>query len=83
MVSHLQLTDSNSKVTFNIEPNEQGGVFIQPLYINRLIAGVSEKQFQASTTCFYWDVEIAPGLELEKNLFLTVNTPVKKLKQKK
>ncbi|MBE6349957.1 MAG: DUF1926 domain-containing protein [Spirochaetaceae bacterium] len=83
VVSHLQLTDSNSKVTFNIEPNEQGGVFIQPLYINRLIAGVSEKQFQASTTCFYWDVEIAPGLELEKNLFLTVNTPVKKLKQKK
>ncbi len=76
-VSLLQFTDIPNKNVFVFQPNEDAGICIQPLYISRPINGKTEKRYQATTSSFFWKIDIPPSYELEKTLSLGI-CPTKK-----
>lgn len=76
-ISLLQITDNAANNSFIFEPNEVSGISIQPLTITRPIGEKLETFQQAATFCFFWDLTIAPGYEIEKMLFLGIK-PSKK-----
>jgi hypothetical protein len=47
------------------------------LYINRPVNQKTEKRYQATTSSFFWKIDIPPSYELEKTLFLGI-CPTKK-----
>ncbi len=71
-VSFVQFTDVQNKNVFSFQPNEEAGLCIQPLYISRPVNGNTEKRYQATTTSFFWKIDIPPSYELEKTLFLGI-----------
>jgi len=75
----LQVTDTDAKNSFVFEPNEKAGLFIQPLYSGRPTEENPEaKKYEASTCTFFWKVNIPAEKEIEKTLFLGINTAKKK-----
>ena len=76
-VSLVQFTDIPSKNVFVFQPNEEAGICIQPLYISRPVKQKTEKRYQATTSSFFWKIDIPPSYELEKTLFLGI-CPAKK-----
>lgn len=76
-VSLVQFTDIPNKNVFVFQPNEEAGICIQPLYITRPINQKTEKRYQATTSSFFWKIDIPPSYELEKTLFLGI-CPTKK-----
>ena len=76
-VSLVQFTDIPNKNVFVFQPNEDAGICIQPLYISRPVNQKTEKRYQATTSSFFWKVDIPPAYELEKTLFLGI-CPTKK-----
>ena len=76
-VSLVQFTDIPNKNVFVFQPNEEAGICIQPLYINRPVNQKTEKRYQATTSSFFWKIDIPPSYELEKTLFLGI-CPTKK-----
>jgi alpha-amylase/alpha-mannosidase (GH57 family) len=75
----LQLTDTDAKNSFVLEPNEKAGIFIQPLYSQRPTEdSCSDKRYEANTCTFFWRVNIPAHKEIEKTLFLGINTAKKK-----
>lgn len=76
-VSLLKITDPKSNNTFIFEPNEDSGISIQPLTISRELDGKLDTFFQGTNFSFFWDLNIAPGYEVEKMLFLNIK-PAKK-----
>ena len=76
-VSLVQFTDIPNKNVFVFQPNEDAGICIQPLFISRPVNQKTEKRYQATTSSFFWKVDIPPAYELEKTLFLGI-CPTKK-----
>ena len=81
-VSVIQFTDIEEKNVFVFEANEQSGTSIQSLYITRPINGKSEKLYQATSSCFFWKIDIPPSYELEKTIFLSIVSSKKSKKKK-
>lgn len=85
-VSFARLTDSVSDVTFNFQLNENAGICLSPLNINRTI-DKSKEEYQATNVSFFWNLDIAPGLEVEKTILMGIQTKetvsVRKRKAKK
>ncbi|MGP1586884.1 MAG: alpha-amylase/4-alpha-glucanotransferase domain-containing protein [Treponemataceae bacterium] len=76
-VSIASFKDVKNNNNFVFETNENAGIIIQPLYITRPINSVIEKRYQATTGSFFWKIDIPPGYEFEKTLFLGI-VPVRK-----
>jgi hypothetical protein len=76
-VSLVQFTDIPNKNVFVFQPNEDAGICIQPLFISRPVNQKTEKRYQATTSSFFWKVDIPLAYELEKTLFLGI-CPTKK-----
>ncbi|NLM00856.1 MAG: DUF1926 domain-containing protein [Treponema sp.] len=73
-VSYVRLSDKISDVTFDFQPNENSGICIQPLNLSRNLQNINEKQYEATTFSFFWYVDIGPGFEVEKTLFMSIHT---------
>lgn len=82
-ISLLQITDNNTNNSFIFEPNEVSGLSIQPLTITRPLGEKLETFQQATTFCFFWDLTIAPGYEIEKMLFLGIKSSKKTASSKR
>lgn len=76
-VNLLKITDPKSNNAFIFEPNEDSGISIQPLTISREFESKLDTFFQGTNFSFFWDLNIAPGYEVEKMLFLNIK-PSKK-----
>ncbi|HBG37112.1 MAG TPA: hypothetical protein DDW88_08620, partial [Treponema sp.] len=76
-VNFLKITDPKSNNAFIFEPNEDSGISIQPLTISREFESKLDTFFQGTNFSFFWDLNIAPGYEVEKMLFLNIK-PSKK-----
>ncbi|OJF77727.1 MAG: hypothetical protein BKP49_01745 [Treponema sp. CETP13] len=75
----LQLTDTDAKNSFVLEPNERAGICIQPLYSARPDeSGSVEPRYEANTCTFFWKISLEPGMEIEKTLNMAINTAKKK-----
>ena len=74
-VSWIQVSDTNLSNEFIFEFNENASINLQPLYM--------ENQMISNCCIFHWDVDIQPGFEIEKTIFLNIKSPGKKSLSKK
>ena len=83
-VSYMQITDMSNDISFVYEPNENAAVTCMPLYFRRPSADGS---VQIAGTTFVaslcWNVDLAAGGEMEKNINFTIITPKKRKAKKK
>ena len=86
-ISYIQFTEEKDNITFIFQPNENCGFALNPLYITRPQNGNITKEYQAHNAVIFWNLNIAPGMEIEKNLSMSIKTPElncsKKSKKKK
>lgn len=82
-VSFARFTDKIGDVSFNFQPNENSGLCIQQLNLCRSLQEPNQKQYCATTLSFFWDIDIAPGLELEKTLYMSILTKQESTKSKR
>jgi len=83
-ISLVRLTDSACETGFIFEPNELCGFYARPCYtLLHDSDGNAQKQYEAHTCAFYWEVDLLPGMETEKILNLTIKTPKKNTVAKK
>lgn len=78
-VSLVHLNDKTSNIDFMFEPNELSGYYMKPFYT--VCPGseqIGHTQYEAHTCVFYWDINVDPGCDTEKSLYLTIKTPKKK-----
>ena len=80
--SAVQITDSNSNVTFVFTPNEEAGVTFFPVTFKRrnMDTDILQNESRTFVTAFVWDVDLAAGMEVEKTINLTINQTRKKRK---
>jgi hypothetical protein len=74
-ISFIQFTEQKDNVIFNFQPNENCGFALNPLFITRPKNGNITKEYQAHNAVILWNINIAPGMEIEKNLSLSIKTP--------
>lgn len=68
-VSLVQITDSAEKTAFIIEPNEECGFSCRNISFNRPISENEISQTSRTlVSSFYWSINLAPGMEMEKTL---------------
>ncbi len=79
-VEGIWLTDTDNNVTFVFEPNETCGLSFVPLIFRRPEYTGDELVPAAMTfACtLYWDIELAPGMEMEKTVNFTIFNPHKR-----
>ena len=78
-VSFFQITDNSDKKTFVVEPNEDSGLCTREIVFYR--PDEYEKTTESSRTMcvsLYWHVQLAPGMEKEKTINLSVVQTKKK-----
>lgn len=82
-VDVVRLTDVENGVSFSFEPNENCGYYFQPLFVKRPdVNNSTPKPVQMSfTSTLFWDINIDPEKETEKNLNFTISN-IKKEKKK-
>ncbi|MCI6809644.1 MAG: DUF1926 domain-containing protein [Spirochaetia bacterium] len=82
-VDVVRLTDNERGVSFSFEPNENCGYHFQPVIINRPKKESSKLTpvHMSFTSTLYWDINIEPGKDTEKNLNFTISY-IKKDKKK-
>ena len=82
-VNTIRLTDSESGISFGLEPNENCNFCYYPMIFKR--PGFDETQIVPVHMTFvntmFWNVEIEPGKETEKTINFTITT-VKKVRNK-
>lgn len=74
-VSCLQVSDTNLKTELIFEFNENASLNLQPLFV--------ENKMISNCCIFHWEVDIQPGFEIEKTIFLNIKSPGKKSLSKK
>lgn len=82
-VDVVRLTDVENCIAFAFEPNENCGYHFLPVTVNRPASDKAEPGPVAMSfiSTLYWDIDIEPGKETEKNLNFTISY-VKKDKKK-
>lgn len=71
----VRLSDVENGVAFDFEPNENGCFCFIPLLFRR--PDISDKIVPVSltyVTSLFWDIEIDPGMEIEKNINFTISS---------
>lgn len=85
-VAAVQLSDSNNMVSFVVEPNEACEFCFMPIIFKRPDCS-GEKNVPAAMTfsaAFIWNVQLEPGMEMEKTVNLSIiSTKRKRAKQKR
>lgn len=79
-VEGFQLTDTDNAISFMFEPNEQCGLSFFPIVFNRpeyTAAGTAPAGMTFSNTLF-WDIDLMPGMEMEKTINLSIFSMHKK-----
>ena len=77
-VSFIHITDQADKRVFVIEPNELAGYSCSLLAFKRPVKSESpEETSKTLVSSMFWEINIAPGMEKEKSIFLNI-IPVKK-----
>lgn len=72
-VSLVHIKDMHSNVNFVFESNEPCGFSIKPYYTMCMgFDEQAESKYEAHTCLFYWNIDIPPGGETEKSLYLTL-----------
>lgn len=72
--SAVQITDSNSNVSFMFTPNEEAGVTFFPVSIKRrnMDTDIVQNESKTFVASFLWDVDLAASMEVEKTINLTI-----------
>ena len=72
--SAVQITDSNSNVSFMFTPNEEAGVTFFPVSIKRrnMDTDIVQNESKTFVASFVWDVDLAASMEVEKTINLTI-----------
>ena len=77
----VRLTDQKNGISFCFEPNEDCSYCYNPIYFNRPIFSSTKPDSVSMTfvSSLLWDIEIEPGMEIEK----TVNFAISNVKKEK
>ena len=80
--SAVQITDSNSSVSFMFTPNEEAGVTYFPVAFKRrnMDTDILQNESRTFVAAFIWDVDLAAGMEIEKTINLTITQTRKRRK---
>lgn len=72
--SAVQITDSNSNVSFMFTPNEEAGVTFFPVNIKRrnMDTDIVQNESKTFVASFIWDVDLAASMEVEKTISLAI-----------
>ncbi|MDR1747617.1 MAG: DUF1926 domain-containing protein [Spirochaetaceae bacterium] len=73
-VSYTHVYDSQNNIQFVFEPNEDAGIAISPLVINRPAGDSAGPVYQATNVIFHWKVDLVAGYEMEKTLFFKITS---------
>lgn len=73
-VSAMQITDSNSNVSFVFTPNEEAGATYFPVTFKRrnMDSDIVQNESRTFVSALVWDVDLPAGLEVEKTISLTI-----------
>ena len=74
-VSALQITDTNSNVSFVFAPNEEAGVTYFPVAFRRrnMEGDIVQNESRTFVSAFLWDLDLPAGMEVEKTISLSVS----------
>lgn len=74
-VSALQITDTNSNVSFVFAPNEEAGVTYFPVAFRRrnMEGDIVQNESRTFVSAFIWDLDLPAGMEVEKTISLSVS----------
>ena len=84
-ISFIQITDTSNDISFVYEPNEECDLVCMPLVFRRP-GSLSETPKVAGTAfvnSLCWNVELLPGMEIEKTINFSIIVPKKRRSQKK
>lgn len=83
-ITAARIYDTESSISFVFEPNENCGFCYNPIFYKRPDTTASNIVTVDVTTVstLFWDIDIEPGMETEKNINLTI-IPVRKIKKTK
>lgn len=74
-VSALQISDTNSNVSFVFTPNEEAGVTYFPVAFRRrnMEGDIVQNESRTFVSAFLWDLDLPAGMEVEKTISLAVS----------
>lgn len=83
-VEGIWLTDTDNNITFVFEPNESCGLSFVPIIFNRpeYTSGELVPASMTFSSTLFWDIELAPGMEMEKTINFTILSQLKRKKIK-
>lgn len=81
-ISAVQVSDLNSNVSFMFEPNENSYLTFSPITFKRRQADAETALDADRTFCMalVWDVDLEPGMEMEKTINLSITYSRKRKK---
>jgi len=79
-VSYVQITDNSNDISFVFEPNEDGDYFCQPVFFKRPASSGDRLKIAGNTlvSSLSWNVDLAPGMEMEKTINFSMIVPKKR-----
>ncbi|MCQ2572722.1 MAG: DUF1926 domain-containing protein [Treponema sp.] len=84
-INVVQITDDNNGISFSFEPNENCSYCFFPLKFLRPDFKSTEENFiplsMTYVSTLFWDIDIQPGKEIEKNFNFTIFSPHKNRKK--
>ena len=83
-INVVQIFDEEEGISFSFEPNENCSYCFYPLSFKRPDTDTKENKVAGKTyvSTLFWNLEIEPGKEIEKNFNFAVYTPRKNRKKK-
>lgn len=79
-VEGIWITDTDNNITFVFESNENCGLTFAPIVFNRpeYTTGELVPASMTFANAMFWDIELAPGMEMEKTINFSVYTSKRK-----
>ena len=79
-VEGFQLTDTDNSISFMFEPNEQCGLSFFPIVFNRpeYTTGENVPASMTFANTLFWDINLEPGMEMEKTINFSIFNMQKK-----
>lgn len=73
-VEGIWITDTDNNISFVYEPNESCGLSFVPIIFNRpeYTTGEIVPASMTFSSTLFWDIELAPGMEMEKTINFTI-----------
>lgn len=81
-VEAFQLTDTDNSISFTFEPNESCGLSFFPIVFNRpeYTTGENVPASMTFANTLFWDINLEPGMEMEKTINFSIFNMHKKRK---